>query len=443
MSILEVSKSMIEEALKIGFDEAACKTVSIRRVMAKFSGEPTITQSWIDICTYLYLARDGRITLCEYRTSDIDVVRRRLTDLCRSAKLIEASPIYAPLPKPYGIKPLRLVDEKIVDLVEGRRDLIDYAWRMVDEASSEEAENYAGVLSASLSSKALATSRGVELHEDSTEFECYLRAFSGDGAGQWAYGGRRLDEHSVMEVGRKAGMYAYLSKNAELIEPGVYDVVLSPMIVGNLVNIVGDMASALQVYLGLSFFSRFKPGDRIASEAVSIYDDGVSDSLPRSTGFDDEGVPTRITAIISEGVFENLLHNSKTAFKFNTESTGNAGWVKPEPWNLRFKPGDLKEDELPSTLGEGLILTNNWYTRLQSYVEGSFSTVARDATFIVKGGKVEKAVKGLRVTGRLHELLSSVEYSTDRCYQIKWWEVETPVLAPYILVRGVRISRPT
>jgi len=115
---------------------------------------------------------------------------------------------------------------------------------------------------------------------------------------------------------------------------------------------------------------------------------------------------------------------------------------KPEPWNLRFKPGDLKEDEIPSTLREGLILTNNWYTRLQSYVEGVFSTVARDAAFLVKDGRIVKAVRGLRITGSLHGLLSSVEYSTDRYYQIKWWEVEVPVVAPYIIARRIYVSKP-
>ena len=442
MSLLEISRSMVEEGLKAGFNEAICKIVSSRTVMVKFSGEPTVTQSWIDTCIYLYLARDGRIVLCEYRTPDIERVKRRLVDLHESAKLIEASPIYAPLPKPHKVKPLHLVDVKIVKLMDDRSDLIDYAWMMIDEASSEGAENYAGALSASLSSKALTTSEGVELQEDSTGIECYLRAFSGDGSGQWAYGGRRLDEYSIREVGRRAGMYAYLSKGTEPIEPGVYDLALSPMIVGNIVNVIGDMASALQVYLGLSFLLRFKPGDRVASENVCIEDDGISDNLPRSTGFDDEGIPTRVTTIISDGVFENLLHNSKTASKFNVESTGNAGWVKPEPWNLRFKPGDLKEDEIPSTLREGLILTNNWYTRLQSYVEGVFSTVARDAAFLVKDGRIVKAVRGLRITGSLHGLLSSVEYSTDRYYQIKWWEVEVPVVAPYIIARRIYVSKP-
>lgn len=442
MSILEASKSLVREGLRIGFDEAACKLVSDRIVMVKFSGEPTVTQSWVDVCIHMYLAKDGRIILCDYRTLDIERVKHRLIDLYRSARSIEASSIYAPLPEPHRINPIHLVDERIVDLVKGRRNPIDYAWIMIDEAVDEGADNYAGILLAKSSSKALATSRGVELQEDSTEFECYLRAFSRDGVGQWSYGGRMLDEYSIREVGRRAGVYAYLSRNPEPIEPGVYDVALSPMVVGNIVNVVGEMASAFQVYLGLSFLSRFKPGDRVASEIVSIEDDGVTVSLPRSTSFDDEGMPTRITTIISDGVFKSLLHNSKTASKFDTESTGNAGWVRPEPWNLKFKPGDLGEDELPSTLGDGLILTNNWYTRLQSYVDGLFSTVTRDAAFRVKDGRIEKAIKGLRITGKLYEFLSSIEYATDRCYQIKWWEVETPVLAPYIVARSVYVSKP-
>jgi hypothetical protein len=84
---------MVEEGLKAGFNEAACKIVSSRIVMVKFSGEPTVTQSWIDTCIYLYLARDGRIVLCEYRTPDIERVKHRFIDLHESSKPIEASPI--------------------------------------------------------------------------------------------------------------------------------------------------------------------------------------------------------------------------------------------------------------------------------------------------------------------------------------------------------------
>ena len=89
----------------------------------------------------------------------------------------------------------------------------------------------------------------------------------------------------------------------------------------------------------------------------------------------------------------------------------------------------------------GLLITNNWYTRLQNYVEGDFSTIARDAVFLIENGRIAKAVGRIRIADRLTNLLNSVDIVGRELYKIQWWEVEIPCKVPYVLARNIRTSK--
>ena len=94
--------------------------------------------------------------------------------------------------------------------------------------------------------------------------------------------------------------------------------------------------------------------------------------------FDDEGTPTQSTKIIEGGVLTSYLHNLTTAKRFKTESTGNAGWIEPDAWNLEVGHGDSGYSEMVKEMKRGMSLTSNWYTRFTNYRTGEFSTVPRD-----------------------------------------------------------------
>jgi PmbA protein len=90
---------------------------------------------------------------------------------------------------------------------------------------------------------------------------------------------------------------------------------------------------------------------------------------------------------------------------------------------------------------KGIIITNNWYTRFNSYITGEFSTLVRDAAFYVNNGQIEYPVSGLRLSDSLPRLLSNIVAFSETTKWIKWWgEVSTPVKAPYMLVNGSNIS---
>lgn len=438
---LELSESVLKR-LEGRFDDVAVLARQRDYVMVKlWNTEPSVTQSWIDTKVSVLVSKDGRVFSTELSVSDPDAVDNALRNVGEILAKLEPSEIYAPLPEPAEFKPLEgLVDQNVLKAMEEPGKYVEV---MIDAALKEGAERVAGTLVFGRMTKALATNKGFRGMEEGTEVEAYLRAFKGEFSGHWAHGSRILDVNALREVGRRAGMYATITSSKAEFTPGKYDVILSPLVVGNLIDTIGWMASAMAVMMGFSMFMKVKPGDKVGSEAVTIIDAPRDTELAESTAFDDEGVPTKDKPIIKNGVLVNILHNTGTAKKIGTESTGNAGWLFPTPWNLHVAPGDVKsEEELFSELRNGVIITNNWYTRLQNYVEGIFSTVSRDAALLVKNGEIIGHLGRIRIADRFTNLLSNWELATKETHKIRWWEVETPTKAPYALIRQVNLTKP-
>ncbi|HKT22890.1 MAG TPA: metallopeptidase TldD-related protein, partial [Nitrososphaerales archaeon] len=223
-------------------------------------------------------------------------------------------------------------------------------------------------------------------------------------------------------------------------EAGKYEVLLSPTVASNLVETVSSAASAFAVDAGTSYLVG-RLGKKVASPQFSVTDHGVVEGGLGGRAFDDEGVATRTNKIIDGGVLRGYLHNLTTAKKWKAKSTGNAGFVAPHPWNLVVGKGDSGFDEMVREMKRGIVLTSNWYTRFKNHRTGEFSTVPRDAAYLVEKGKVVKPLKGLRAGDDQLRMFSSVRLLSKEREWVQWWEVETPTLCPWILVDGVTITR--
>ncbi len=440
--LLETSKKLVDRALSEGYDEAAVLLNHRKTVMVKLANsEPSVIQRWRDLVLNLYLVKDKKILVLALSPTSLDEVNKTIRELIGIADKLYESPFYAPLPEPGKPEKMELVDKKLLEKIEDPSDIVE---KLVETAHREKIDYVAGMIELSYAEKALATSKDALFYEDSTSIQTYLRAFAGeDGSGQWSYGSRRLNEKKIEEMASIAARYAVESRNRVSIEPGIYDIIISPMVAGNLLRLVGFMSSAFMVFMGMSMFMNKKPGDRVGSEKLTLIDDALNPELPGSTGFDDEGVSTYSKPIIENGIFKNMLHNSKTAAKMGTKSTGNAGWITPHPWNLVVSRGDYSFDELVGEVKKGILVTNNWYTRLQNYVEGVFSTITRDALFLIENGKITKPIEKIRIADTLPRLLNNIDALGREQYDIWWWEVEIPTRTPYILIRQIRTSKHT
>ena len=72
--------------------------------------------------------------------------------------------------------------------------------------------------------------------------------------------------------------------------------------------------------------------------------------------------------------------------------------------------------------------------------DGRFSTICRDGVFKIRNGKLAGPVKGLRLSDNMIRILQSAKAMTKDQHWVKWWEVQTPTLTPYVLVEDVGIT---
>lgn len=447
MSMKEQALTLASEVVKRlrpEFDDVAVLVYSRNQVMVKlWNTQPSVVQSWIDTYISVGLAKEKRLVALDLSIQDPAKVEEVVRGVRAKMAALEESELYAPLPEPRPYEPLpEVVDPGVMKGIE------DPGWvtkALIDSAEASGAERVAGTARLARAVRALATSTGFEGAEEGTEAEVYLRVFKGKFSGHWAFGSTGLEERDLRRVGETAAAFATAAGREAGFEPGRYDIIISPLVAGNLLAQVARSASAGSMIMGFSMFMQNKPGDVVASEELTIED------VPRDTeiagvSFDDEGVPTRDKPIIERGVLRNILHNTATAKKMGTESTGNAGWVFPHPWALRVAAGDMADtsiDDLAKELGDGIIVNNNWYTRFQSYVEGVFSTVTRDAALVVKNGEVVGAITTrIRIAGKMVELLKNVDAVGRTIHKVRWWEVRLPTKAPYILIRDVSLTKP-
>src|SRR5581483_5241238 len=101
--------------------------------------------------------------------------------------------------------------------------------------------------------------------------------------------------------------------------PVIFDPVTARTLLGNIFEAIEGDA----VFRKASFLAG-KLGERVASDNVTVIDDGTIPGLFGTSPFDDEGVPSRRTVVIQRGVLKNYLLNTYTARKLSLHTTGNA-----------------------------------------------------------------------------------------------------------------------
>jgi len=100
--------------------------------------------------------------------------------------------------------------------------------------------------------------------------------------------------------------------------------------------------------------------------------------------------------------------------------------------------------ELASEGGTPAIyVTNCWYLRFTSQLDGVFSVIPRDGMFLIENGELTQPVRELRISDNMLTMLANVIAMENKSTQIHSWEVETPTFIPTVLVKEVNFSAGT
>lgn len=210
-------------------------------------------------------------------------------------------------------------------------------------------------------------------------------------------------------VGRKAAERAIRRLGATKVETQRAPVIFEPRIARTLLDNIFDAIDGRAIYRNASFLAG-KLGEKIASEKITLIDDGTIPGLFGSSPFDDEGVPTRRTVVIERGVLKSYLLNTYTARKLGLKTTGNAsrgitGNAGIGYGNFFIQPGERSPEEIVRSVKNGFFVTELFGSGV-NIVTGDYS---RGAVGIwIRDGELAFPVSEVTIAGTLQEMLNGV-----------------------------------
>jgi len=222
---------------------------------------------------------------------------------------------------------------------------------------------------------------------------------------------RKLSEMDSPEnIGAMAAKRTLRKLGSRSVPTQAVPVVLEPNMARDLLGDVFSAASGESIFRKASFLVG-QLGEQIASERLTVIDDGVRPRGLGSRPFDGEGLPTRRTIVIHRGVLESYLLNSYTARKLGLRSTGNAGRGLSgapgvEAGNLYIEPGPHSPEEIIKSVSKGLLITELLGFGV-NIVTGDYSRSA--GGIWIENGELTFPVQGVTIAGNLKEMLNSIE----------------------------------
>ncbi|MCJ7425464.1 TldD/PmbA family protein [Candidatus Bathyarchaeota archaeon] len=436
--ILNKTEEVVKKAKSLGADEVVAKTTFGKYRQVRFSNNQVdITVAWDDYVTDVALAWKKRVVATQiHNFVDVDASIKRLMGL---AKVSNENPMFGGFAKGSFHYPKSKADKNL----ESLESPTEYVFEAIDAAEKEVGSKVdsGGILFTKYEDVYLVSSEGPIGTDSRSAVEFSIRAFSErEASGHGVECSSTLKDFKPARAGTKAGEIAKLAKNPTVGDEGAYDVIFDPLIFGSSLGVWASMVSAFSVMIQMSVFVN-KLGQKVAPEIVTLRDNPAAYSMSNRV-FDDEGVPTKENIIIDHGILKTYLHNASTAKIFKTETTGNAGLVYPNPWNVEIDAGTMKKDELFKETKKGLYLTNTWYTRFQNYAKGDFSTIPRDGIFLIEKGEIKRSWKDLRISDNTLTMLGNIAAISKERQHVHWWgEADPPSLSPYVLIKNVHLTK--
>lgn len=473
----ELIKLAVSDGLKSGAKEVIADLVEKDLYQIRFSNSAIdVIKNWNTYHLDLFLSKGhpfslGRkITTLTIQDPNPKKIERRVPKEVRVLNGLPKSRFYwgmdrenhTSYPKVKG-----LYDKRVEDLSDRAPELVK---KTIEASKRAGAKKVAGVLYFGKTKRGLLTGYGNGGIYRTSHCRATIRSFhGGDSSGQKLVVARDLSniEDRLLKAGKEAGELAKRAAGAKEGSEGIYDVIMSPTVAANILGNLLAGANPITMITGMSCL-KGKMGEKVASDMLSVSDDPTIPGALNSRPFDAEGTPSRRTSIIREGEFVDMIHNTSSAklwklinwlklrFRVRPRTTSNSelGHIGmtgtendprtliPTPSNYVFDTGTHSIEEMISSSHRPTIyLTSNWYTRFTSMQEGEFSTVPRDAAFLINEGEFQGPIRNLRLKGNLLEMAENIQAVGKDPEQVMWWEVNTPTFIPHIKVKDCRFTQ--
>ncbi len=201
---------------------------------------------------------------------------------------------------------------------------------------------------------------------------------------------------------------------APVVKPGRYTAVLDNQMVGLMLHEAFGHATEADIVEAGGSVLEGKIGKRIASEYVTVVDDGRIEGgyyLP----YDDEGTPKQKTITVDKGVLNSYLHSLATAKKLGGEPTGNARVmdyshvILVRQTNTYMEKGDWDPEEMIRDTREGIYVRGKGAMGGQVDTSMGTFTFTAGPSYMIRNGEIAELVRGVMLSGYILETLTNVD----------------------------------
>jgi TldD protein len=253
------------------------------------------------------------------------------------------------------------------------------------------------------------------------------------------------------EMARRVAQRAVDLLSAETVVGGVYPVICDPKLAGVFVHeAFGHLSEADFVYANPQAQEMMVLGRRFGRDILTIVDDGTLPGLRGSHRYDDEGVPTRRTELVREGILVGRLHSRETAARMKEPVTGNAratDYRYPpivRMTNTFIEAGETTFEEMLADIPLGVYACDSigGQTMLENF---SFSA---GYGYMIRHGRLAEMVKDVVLSGNLFATLQNIDAigndltmsKLGMCGKGQGGGLPVSTGAPHIRIQGVAMG---
>ncbi len=368
------------------------------------------------------VVRDGRVGFASCGSLETGVLAEALAEARDNGRFAQADE-HNGIAEPDGVAVVDhgLWNDAVISIDAARRiELALSLERLVMDADDRVTAARTTTYGDGWSQSAVVSSAGIRVASEETDASVATQPLASDGSETqigWGYDvARDPDELDLARVATEAVERATKLLGAERPPSARMTILLEPRMAVTLLGLVAGMLSGDAVAKGRSPFAD-RLGERIASPLVGLLDDPTRSESMGASHFDGEGLACRANPLVTAGVLEEFLHDSTSARRAGTSSTGSAvrsvrGIPSPGAQRLVMTPGATNAADLLGGIEAGIAVES--FSGLHSGVNpvsGDFSVGANG--LMIRNGQWAEPVQEMTLASTLQRLLMDISAIGD------------------------------
>ena len=201
--------------------------------------------------------------------------------------------------------------------------------------------------------------------------------------------------------------------NAKEAPSGTMPVIVSGEAGGTMVHeACGHGLEADIVKKGMSVYGD-KIGEKVASNLISVVDDGTIKGRYGSSYFDDEGTKTKENILIENGILKGYMSDIQSAKELNLAPTGNGrregyhAMPITRMTNTYISKGNDSKDNIISSVDNGLFVKHMGGGQVNT-ATGDFVFEVSEG-YMIRDGKIAEQVRGATLIGNGPDVLNKID----------------------------------